>query len=178
MKLRAASFSTKELVILKQSLFGFGMAAVASFAAEPAVAGTATGTLSVSMTIQASCTLSSSSAVAFGTSGVLASNVDATGSLSVQCTNTTPYTVALDQGAGSGATTSTRKMTGSGATVSYNLYRDSARTQNWGNATGTDTVAGTGNGAAQTLTVYGRVPAQSTPAPGSYSDTVNVTITY
>ena len=132
----------------------------------------------MSITIQASCTLASTSGIAFGTSGVLAANVDATGSLSVQCTNTTPYVVSLDQGAASGATTSTRKMTSGGSTVSYNLYRDSGRTQNWGNSAGVDTVAGTGSGSAQTLTVYGRVPAQSTPAPGNYSDTVNVTVTY
>jgi spore coat protein U-like protein len=28
------------------------------------------------------------------------------------------------------------------------------------------------------LTVYGRVPAQSTPAPGTYADTVVMTISY
>ena len=35
-----------------------------------------------------------------------------------------------------------------------------------------------GPGLAQTLTVYGRVPAQSTPSPGTYADTVVMTICY
>jgi spore coat protein U-like protein len=48
----------------------------------------------------------------------------------------------------------------------------------WGITIGTDTVSATGNGAAQTHTVYGRVPAQTTPAPATYSDTVTVTVTY
>lgn len=141
-------------------------------------AATSTGSFNVSMTIQSSCLLASSSSVAFGTQGVLSANTDATGTLDVQCTNSTPYTVALDAGAGAGATTTTRKMTAGTSTIDYALYRDSARTLTWGNTQGTDTVAGTGTGATQTLTVYGRVPSQSTPAGGSYSDTVNVTITY
>lgn len=154
------------------------IASVVGVAAQEAKASVATGTLSVSMTIQASCTLASTSPVAFGTQGVLTANTDATGSLTVQCTNTTPYTVALDAGAGTGATTALRKMTAGAATVSYALYRDSSRTLTWGNAQGTDTVAGTGSGSNQALTVYGRVAPQTSPAPGSYADTVNVTITY
>jgi len=47
-----------------------------------------------------------------------------------------------------------------------------------GNTVSTDTVAATGNGASQSYTVYGRVPAQTTPAPGTYTDTVTVTVTY
>jgi spore coat protein U-like protein len=39
-------------------------------------------------------------------------------------------------------------------------------------------VSGTGNGAGQTITIFGRVPAQTTPAPGTYTDTVTVTVTY
>lgn len=43
---------------------------------------------------------------------------------------------------------------------------------------GTDTLAGTGNGNVQNLTVYGRVPPQATPAAGVYTDTVAITVTY
>jgi spore coat protein U-like protein len=42
----------------------------------------------------------------------------------------------------------------------------------------TDTVAGVGNGAAQPYTVYGRVLPQVTPAPGAYSDTITITVTF
>ena len=164
--------------ILVRSSVLAGMLGAAVLGSGPAWSATATGTFAVSMTLQASCTLASSSGVAFGTQGVLASNVDATGTLGVQCTSSTPYTVALDAGAGTGASTTTRKMTAGANTVSYALYRDSSRTQIWGNTQGTDTAAGTGNGASQTLTVYARVPPQSTPAAASYTDTVNVTITY
>ena len=39
-------------------------------------------------------------------------------------------------------------------------------------------VGATGSGVSQSFTVYGRVPAQSTPAAGSYTDTIKVTVTY
>ena len=97
----------------------------------------------------------------------------------MQCTNTTPYNVGLNAGAGPGATVTTRRMTsGAGAAVNYQLYRDSARTQIWGDTVSSNTAAGTGNGAVQTLSVYGVVPAQTTPAAGNYTDTVQVTVTY
>ncbi|WP_372803889.1 spore coat protein U domain-containing protein [Paracoccus seriniphilus] len=35
-----------------------------------------------------------------------------------------------------------------------------------------------GSGSVQSFTVHGRVPAQTTPPPGDYFDTVVVTITY
>jgi len=48
----------------------------------------------------------------------------------------------------------------------------------WGNTVGTNTVAGTGNGASQSYTIYGQVPPQNTPTPAVYTDTVTVTVTY
>ena len=145
---------------------------------QPALAGSATTTLGVSLTINAGCNVSSTS-VAFPAQSVLASGVDQTGTVAVTCTNTTPYQVQLDQGAGSGASVTNRLMTGpSSATVAYGLYQDSGHSTNWGKTDGTDTVAGTGNGSAQTLTVYGHIAAQTTPAPGAYADTVNVTVTF
>lgn len=142
-------------------------------------AATATGQFNVTLTLQASCQVTSTSNVAFGTSSIFTTPLTATGSVAVQCTNTTPYNVGLNAGTGTGATTTNRLMTGGGATIGYQLFRDAARTLNWGNTVGTDTLAGTGNGQAQTLTVYGLVPVPTTvPAPGTYTDTVQVTVTY
>jgi spore coat protein U-like protein len=127
---------------------------------QAALAGTATTTLGVSLTINAGCNVASSP-VGFPAQTVLASAVNQSGSISVTCTNTTPYNVGLDKGAGSGASVSNRLMTGpSSATVAYGLYQDS------------------GNGNAQTLNVYGQIGSQTTPQPGAYADTVNVTVTF
>jgi spore coat protein U domain-containing protein, fimbrial subunit CupE1/2/3/6 len=153
-------------------------ATVGLFSSGSAFAGTATTTMGVSMTITAGCS-ASATPVGFGTASVLSSAITANGGISVTCTNTTPYNVGLDQGAGSGATVAGRLMTGpSSATVSYGLFQDSAMSKNWGKTVGTDTVPGTGSGSAQSLLVYGKVPAQTSAAPGSYADVVNVTVSY
>lgn len=147
--------------------------------ATTANAATASSSFQVNLTIQGECKVQSASNVNFGTQGVIDANIDTTNAIGVQCTNSTPYTVALSAGAGSGATVAARKMTSAANdTVSYALYRDASRTQLWGVTQNVDTAAATGNGGVQTYTAYGRVPAQSTPAMGAYSDLVSVTITY
>lgn len=148
--------------------------------ASSAHAATATGQFNVSVTVQSECRLASTTDLAFGNVGVTTAVVTGTSTLGVQCTNSTPYNVGLGVGLGSGATITLRKMTAAtgGATVEYALYRDSAFAQIWGETLGTNTVAGTGNGNVQNLTVHGRIPVQPAPAPGNYTDTVRVTITY
>lgn len=141
-----------------------------------AVAATATTTFAVSATVQATC-LVSATPMAFGTyTGVSAT---ATSTVSVTCTNTTPYNVGLNAGTATGATVTTRKMTGPGSAVlAYSLSSDAAHSVNWGQTVGTDTVAGTGNGSAQALTVYGQVAAGQYVAPGAYADTITATVSY
>jgi spore coat protein U-like protein len=114
----------------------------------------------------------------FGATGVLRAGLDATSSITVTCTNAAPYTIALDGGLTGAANPTQRKMSQGAETITYGLYQDSGRTSPWGNSAGVNTIAGTGTGLAQSFTVYGRVPAQSTPSPGTYSDTVVLTISY
>ena len=147
-------------------------------AASSSQAATTTSTFTVQMTVTSSCVINSASTLNFGSQGVLTANVDNTSTLQVQCTNTTPYNIGLDAGTGSGATVAARKMSNGSATVTYSLYSDIGRTTVWGNTVGTNTVSGTGNGASQAYTVYGRVPAQTTPAANTYTDTITVTVTY
>lgn len=138
---------------------------------------TATGSFNVTATVGSTCSVSASN-VAFG--AYTASQIDASGAVSVTCTNGTSYAVGLNAGTGTAATVATRRMTGpSSQTLIYSLYQDSLRTTPWGNTVGIDTVAGTGSGATQTLNVYGRVPAaQLTVGAGSYADTITVTVSY
>jgi spore coat protein U-like protein len=144
-----------------------------------AYATTTTSTFGVDVTIVAQCLINSASTLSFGGSqGVLSANVDQTSTIVVQCTDTTAYDIGLDEGAGAGASVATRKLTGSGGTINYRLYSNPGRSTVWGKTVSTDTVAATGNGAAQSYTVYGRIPPQTTPAPATYSDTITITVTY
>lgn len=145
----------------------------------PAAAQTATTQFNVQMTIVGECKINSAANLNFGSVGIIGSNLDATSNLVVQCTNGTSYTLGLDNGTGSGATSALRKMTGPNSeTIGYALYSDAARSSVWGSTVGTNTKTGVGNGNAQTFTIYGRVAPQTTPAAGSYADTVTVTLTY
>ena len=155
-----------------------GAGVLLALGANEAGATTASDAFTSTITIQANSQVISTNSLNFGTQGFLAANTDVTSTFNVQCTNTTPYSVGLNAGAGTGATTTTRLMTNGANTVAYQMFSNAGRTSNWGNTVGTDTVAGTGNGTQQTLTVYGRAPPQTTPAPATYNDTVTVTITY
>ncbi|MBR8044531.1 spore coat U domain-containing protein [Burkholderia multivorans] len=142
--------------------------------------GTATATFTVTLTLQPNCTIAANP-LNFGTNGVLATAINQQTTLNVTCTNTTPYNVGLDAGTVTGSSVASRLMAGTSTgntttTVAFQLYQDAGRTTIWGNTQGTNTVAGTGTGAAQALTVYGQVPAQATPKPDTYQTTVTATV--
>ena len=128
-------------------------------------AATATTTFAVTATVAATC-LISATPLGFGNyTGV----VDpASSTVTVTCSNTTPYNVGLSAGLATGSTVTTRQMTGpASALLNYALFSDASRTVNWGQTIGTDTVTGTGNGTAQAINVFGRLssfrPARSAP---------------
>jgi spore coat protein U-like protein len=146
-----------------------------------------TSAFTVSLTLQASCTVSVS-AMNFGTgSAPLTAGVSTTATITALCTSSTPYAIGLDNG--TYASGSQRRMYSSaaGAYVNYGLYLDSALMQPWGGATsattcsngaGTCYTAGVGTGSNQTISIYGNVPKQAAAKPGSYSDTVTVSLDY
>jgi spore coat protein U-like protein len=140
---------------------------------------TVNGNLTVQITITAACQINSAGPLNFGSNGVLSTDVDVNTTIVVQCTSGVPFNLGLGPGAGTGATLANRLMTGpSSATIGYSLYTTAGRTTVWGNTSATNWQPGTGTGAPQNFTVYGRVPPQTTPAAGTYSDTVAVTLTY
>jgi spore coat protein U-like protein len=141
-------------------------------------AATVSNTMPVKIIIQNACNVSTTAPTTldFGTQGPLVANVDQTATITVTCTTGAGYNVGLD--GGGGGNINTRRMINGVNTVGYQLYSNSARTTVWGTTVNTDTVPGTGNGTSQTLTVYGRVPPQTTPPAATYNDTVNVTVTY
>jgi spore coat protein U-like protein len=115
--------------------------------------------------------------------GAITANLDRTSTIGLTCINRTAYSIGLGNGQNAQGTTRRMRFTAPDNSVyyiPYELYRDPARSQRWGTTVNTDTQAGTGNGAAQTLTVYGRAPPTTgaVPAQGSYSDVITVTITY
>ena len=136
-----------------------------------------TTSFSVLTTVVSTCSISATN-VNFGTVGLVNSNIDATAAVSAQCSLSLPYTLSFNGGNAGASDPTKRKMAKGGENITYGLYTDSARSQPWGSIIGTNTVAGTGTGVSQNYTVYGRAPPQNTGSPGSYSDTIVVTVTY
>ncbi len=102
----------------------------------------------------ASCSAYAASIVFGNYSG---STVDVTGSVTVTCTNGTPYHIGLNAGNTPGSTITNRQMFGGNGgqnNLGYQLFSDAGRTINWGDSSGTNWVAGTGNGTAQPHTIY------------------------
>ncbi|WP_322044674.1 spore coat U domain-containing protein [Paraburkholderia sp. J67] len=131
---------------------------------------------SVSATVINNCNITATN-VAFGSAGVLSSALKATGAITTVCTNGDAFKITLNGGASGNVGARAMQRSGGGGSVNYQLYLDSGYSSAWGDGTGsTATQAGTGSGTQQVFTVYGQVPAQSTPAPGNYSDTITATI--
>lgn len=127
--------------------------------------------------VPSACTITNVDPLHFGSvSGLIQANIDQSTTLNFTCTGRTAWQVSLDNGLH--ASGQTRRMQMGTSHVSYELYRDDARTQRWGNTPNTDTAPGTGTGSSQSLTVYGRVPQPQSVTPGTYTDTVIVTIHY
>lgn len=151
-----------------------------------AQAGTSTANLTVQITITGSCTINAATLNFGSVSGTTLASTLQSGSttVSVTCTNGSPYSIAMDSGAN--VSGSQRRMANAGNFIDYDLYTDSAHINPWTTATSSTTCTttngcflGTGNGSAQTINVYGTVPATGTaPSTGTYADTVVMTITY
>jgi spore coat protein U-like protein len=133
---------------------------------------------SASATVVNNCNISATN-LNFGATGLLSHALNATASITAQCTNGDAYRIALN--GGTTANVAARQMTrsGGGGAVNYQLYVDAGLTTTWGDGTaGTTQATGTGTGNSQVLTVHGVVPAQTTPAPGTYTDTITATISF
>jgi spore coat protein U-like protein len=133
-----------------------------------------------SATLGGTCTITAAP-VNFGTAASLTGGISTSGALTVTCSNTMPYSIALNAGTTTGNTIAARKLAldGLGAgVVSYQLYQDSGRATLWGDGSSGAAYPGTGSGTAQTIPVHAYVPNQATPSSGTYRDTVTATITY
>jgi len=159
-------------------LSGVGLLGALTFGPS-ALAATDTGTFAVTASVDSVCAVSATP-VNFGE--YTGAQTDTTGTITVTCTNTTPYDVGLNAGGANGATVTTRGMNGpagAGAPpLAYALYQDSGRGVNWGNTVGTDAVHSVGIGSAQSISVYARVAAGQFVQPGAYTDTITATVNY
>lgn len=93
--------------------------------------------------------------------------------LEVLCNPGVTYSVTFDAGQHATAIAD-RAMQLEGGTelVRYQIYSDAAR------ANVLSSLSGVGTGTPEAIQVFGRVPAQAAPTPGTYRDVVTITVTF
>ena len=135
------------------------------------------------------CRFSSATGVAFGVydDGSPVTR-DTTANVAIDCSRNggpqnVTVTVSLAPSATSGSISTRRMRQGSGDTLTYNLYRDSARAQVWGQTTGVDTMTQmlsipNNSSMSATFTIFGRIGALQNVSAGSYADSVVATVSY
>jgi spore coat protein U-like protein len=113
------------------------------------------------------------------------SNGTVTASCNYVSGGATTVTLVSSYSTGISGSYASRSMVSGVNRLSYNLYFDAAFTQIRGDGTGgsqtggaTLTVSSTTRSASVSGTIYGRMPAGQNAVPGSYADTIVVTVTY
>lgn len=157
------------------------------------LAATVNGTLGVTAVVGAGCQVNSGTVdsgninfgnLNFGSINTIGgANIDAqttgsgNGSITMECSDGTPFSITLDDGLN--PTGGTRAMVNTSdptSLLAYELYQNAARTVPWSIST---PLTATASGAPTTFEVYGRIPGGQTGiTPDSYSDTVQVVISW
>ncbi len=110
-------------------------------------------------------------------------HLDSVSDITIRCV-AQPGTYAVSIGAGlSGDQLLRTLLVGGGDILNYNLFRDPARTQIWGDGTPptfvvTGARTGVGRPSINVHPLYGRVFSGQTPNPGNYADNLLVTVLF
>lgn len=154
------------------------LAVAAGLASSPALAAGATGqqttgTVQVSLNVSTACSVTAEP-LSFGSVTSLAGQ-SASSPTTVQCTPGAAYIVTVDLGKNAGATAQRKlKSTTGTATVDYGIYSDSGNSTAWPTAG----VTGTGTGASQAMTLFGKITQTTAVGAGDYADQLTVTLDY
>lgn len=133
------------------------------------------GAMTVSATVTSGCSLGPNAALNFGIyDPSLASTANTGATLVVTCTAGTAFKLW------STTAIAGRTMTGAIAAdvLPYKLYGDSALATELPIATGVDAISGTGTGLPVAVPIYGRILAGHVVPAGSYTQSINLTMTY
>lgn len=135
--------------------------------------------LTVSAEVVSNCVIATSN-LAFGQYDPLAQNatqeLSASANVTMLCTRSTSAALSLDSGRNPiGAS---RNLAGTSQHVSYQLFRDAGRTQEWGGGVSGIQFISEGVRKPQQVTLYGRIPPGQEVVSGMYTDVVTATVDF
>lgn len=174
---------------------GFIAAALVSVLSAPAFAAETTGSFDVSTSVSGSCVVVSASALAFGTYDSVTThasrNLETTSQISVRCTaGSTNVSVGLSEGlhsrSGSSCASPLRQLAGSDGVsfLEYGVLDSVNNFKPWGCDTGADLgsdrkiASFTSSIEPVVLGTRGQIFGGQNAGAGSYTDTVNVNVTF
>ncbi len=137
-------------------------------------------TFSVTANVLSTCSTVTATTLAFGDyNPISGSDKDSTSTIDVTCTNGTAFSIKLNGGV-TGIISQRKLKEDSGSHfLNYGLFTDLSRGTTWGDGSSGQVVSDTGTGSAVQETVYGRIAGgQNNKNPGTYSDTITVTVDY
>ncbi len=128
------------------------------------------------------CSIEGVTSVSFSDYNVFeTSPKDGQGSVTYSCRGVGQRTVSIDLSSGFSGLFNPRRMTSSRGVLPYNLFLDPACTTIWGDGTGGSSRYGPlspPNNTAVVVLIYGRIPPRQDVAPGSYADSVILTLNF
>lgn len=168
------------------------LVAVAAISSMPARAATSTATVNVSASVNSQCNVQSSSlTMGFGAVDVLATgSATSNPSLQVQCNKGASVSVTANNGSNASGAQKRMKNGSNADTLAYSILEPTGANFDGCPATiaaGTELGTGqldvsslwTASGGPRSVTLCGRLETpQADASPGSYTDTVVVTVTY
>jgi len=154
--------------VLKYTLFSLmGMLIINS-----ADAGNTSTSLKVSLTIIETCAVSTQGNLDFGSVVRSQPVADARTDISVQCTQNTPYQVAVTSD-----NNFELKSAASNASVAYVLYQDAGHTQIWGGPE-SKIHARIATGGKESIPIHGAITSSTNVQATKYEDWVRVNVIY
>jgi spore coat protein U-like protein len=151
---------------------------LATFAlAVPMFAAQATSSITVTASVAAVCTISTTTNLAFGAYDPVSANLAAPKNetapavVSVSCTKNTP-SVYVDFASSAGT------MTNGPDTLNFNLYTSAAHGTLFGSGNTFAPLSFSSGKAAQTVSIYGQIPQNQDVTAGSYNGTVTARVNY
>jgi spore coat protein U-like protein len=153
-------------------------------ATHSASAATATSSFKISLTITKDCAISTPADINIntGTASALIAGAKGTTTFNVACSKGTPYTIGFAGANDVGADTATHQINTAAPVkyINYQLTDTTAGAANTKPLSATSSViSDTGTGSAQAKTIQAQIVNYTSMAdPGTYTDTVTLTLTY
>lgn len=168
-----------ECVMLTSRSAAAALTLCAFLSCSPVLAGTTSGTpFTVQVTITAGCAINSgpTGTIDFGSvAGTAATPADIASSVSVTCTNTTPYVVRFTSS--NAVTGNTNRIMANGAqSIGYQIIK-TAGSVLIGNTNATG-ISATGNGAAQVTPINFHINTWTPVTPAVYTDSVTLQVDF